>query len=70
MSRLAATIRKRRVEIGMPREQLAYLAGLSLATIIRIEMRGHIPRADRLAAIARVLGVSMDDLLGLNGEVA
>ncbi|HZI39906.1 MAG TPA: helix-turn-helix transcriptional regulator [Acidimicrobiia bacterium] len=61
---IGALIRRRRVELGISRERLAYESGLSLSTMLRIELHNHVPRADRLAAIARVLGVTADDLLG------
>lgn len=61
--RVGALIRKRREELGISRECLAYESGLALATMLRIEVHNHVPRADRLASIARVLGVTVDELL-------
>jgi transcriptional regulator with XRE-family HTH domain len=65
---VGALIRKRRGELGITRERLAYESGLALSTMLRIELHNHVPRADRLAAIARVLGVTVDELL--TGEAA
>lgn len=47
----------------MTMESLAHDSGLALSTLVRIELRNHIPRGDRLAAIARVLDVTVDELL-------
>jgi transcriptional regulator with XRE-family HTH domain len=60
---IGAHIRKRRRELGMTMERLAHDSGLALSTLVRIELRNHIPRGDRLAAIARVLDVTVDELL-------
>ncbi len=45
------------------RERLAAEAGVSLATIWRME-HGQYPRVEHLIAIADALGVSTDELLG------
>jgi len=56
---------------GMNRSQLAQRAGVDRSTLSQLlsadEMR--MPRADTVAAIARVLQVSVDWLLGLSGEI-
>lgn len=48
---------------GWTRERLAAEAGVSLATIWRME-HGQFPRVEHLIAVADVLGVSTDALLG------
>lgn len=48
---------------GWTRERLAAEAGVSLATIWRME-HGQYPRVQHLIAIADALGVSTDTLLG------
>lgn len=48
---------------GWTRERVAAEAGVSLATIWRME-HGHYPRVQHLIAIADALGVSTDALLG------
>lgn len=63
MPPLAATLRARRMALGFSRERLAWHAGVSSSTIERIETGGHFPRADRLLAIARVLGTTVEDLV-------
>lgn len=45
------------------RERLAAEAGVSLATVWRVE-NGHYPRVEHLIALADALGVSVDQLLG------
>lgn len=63
MPPLAATLRARRLAHGLSRERLAWMAGVSSSTIERIEMHGHFPRADRLVAIARALGATVEELV-------
>lgn len=48
---------------GWTRERLAAEAGVSLATIWRME-RGHLPRVQHLIGVADALGVSIDAVLG------
>jgi transcriptional regulator with XRE-family HTH domain len=63
-------VRELRLEAGLSKEHLARSANVSLSLINRIELAGHIPRADRLLAIARALGVGLDALLPAKDEVA
>lgn len=70
MDTLRYRVRELRLEAGMSKEHLARRANVSLSLINRIELDGHIPRADRLLAVAHALGVGLDELLGANGEVA
>ena len=58
--RLLVSLRAAR---GWTRERLAAEAGVSLATIWRME-RGHLPRVQHLIGVADALGVSIDALLG------
>ena len=48
---------------GWSREKLAAEAGVSLATVRRLE-RGNYPQVEHLIAIADCLDVSLDDLIG------
>jgi transcriptional regulator with XRE-family HTH domain len=66
---VGAKVRSRREEVGLSREELAAGAKSSYATIVRLE-RGHIPYAETLAAIAAVLGTTVEELLKPNGEAA
>jgi len=54
------------------RSQLALKAGIDRSTLSQLLASdlARLPRADTVAAIATVLGVSLDWLLGLSGEVA
>jgi transcriptional regulator with XRE-family HTH domain len=61
-------VRKRREELGISRERLAAQARVSTSLLRRLEADNHLPRADRLASIARALGVPIGDLMG--GEAA
>lgn len=60
---LGALLRKRRQSLGLSTHRLSALVGVRQSTITRLE-RGEIaaPRPDKLARIARVLGVSLADL--------
>lgn len=62
-------VRLAREKADISREELATQARVSFSTIRRIE-RGYIPRADRLAAIAKALGTTVEELLKPNGEAA
>lgn len=54
------------------RSQLALRAGIDRSTLSQLLASdlGRLPRADTVAAMASVLGVSVDWLLGLSGEAA
>ncbi len=56
-------IKARRKELGWLQEDLAVKAGLGTGTISRLEGHGLLPRADRLAAIAAALDLSLDELM-------
>lgn len=61
---LGQKIRARREELELTREQLiAKVEGLSLSTLIRIELRGGVPRVHTLVNLAGSLGMSVDQLL-------
>jgi len=59
-------LRSLRLARGWTRERLAAEAGVSLATIWRME-HGQFPRVQHLVAVADALGVSTDALLGRPG---
>lgn len=57
-------VRSRREELGLTRPQLLdVVEGLSLSTLINIELRDQLPRAQTLARLAKALDLSVDDLL-------
>ena len=59
--------RRRRVR-GWSRERLAAEAGVSLATVTRLE-NGRYPRVEHLIALADVLDVSIDQLVGRTSHI-
>lgn len=59
-------IRAAREAQGLPREGLAFKAGVSLNTIERIEAGRTQPRRATLKVIADVLGVEPDTLIPVN----
>lgn len=66
MAELAAgaTIRRRREERELTREQLVEkIDGLSVRTLLAIEVHGRMPRVRTLAGIAKELDLSLDDLI-------
>lgn len=56
-------VRERRLSRSLTREQLAAKAGTSTSTVTRLELNNHVPLAGTLAQIAKVLEVSVDDLM-------
>ena len=65
---LGALLRQRRQSLGLSTHRLGALVGVRQSTITRLE-RGEIaaPRPDKLARIAKALGVSLADLYALAG---
>jgi transcriptional regulator with XRE-family HTH domain len=60
-------IRQAREQRGLSQEQLAHTAGISRQTMYRAELGTHSTGIDALLKIARVLGVSVAELMP-NGE--
>lgn len=61
--RIAANVRRRRQEIGMSQEDLAYAAGKDVGTISRIERGEGSQHVDTLIDVARALSVWSGELL-------
>lgn len=61
---LAANLRKLREEAGLSQGSLAELAGISLMAVYRIEAEARWPRPATLAALAKALGVTSEQLQG------
>lgn len=62
-------LRSTRVVRGLTQEELAKQMGWGeRSNVSRLESGKHIPRADTLALLCRVLDVSADYLLGLRDE--
>ncbi len=69
MQILATRLRETRELRGLSHEALAKSPGVpGRQSLINIELHGQVPLADKLAAIARALGVSADYLLGLTDD--
>jgi transcriptional regulator with XRE-family HTH domain/molybdate-binding protein len=60
---LAARVRKARLGRGLTQAELATRAGVSPQLVSALEAGRHLPRVDAAAAIARVLGTTVEDLL-------
>jgi XRE family transcriptional regulator, regulator of sulfur utilization len=60
---LSDRVAYRRAERLLTQRQLAAAAGVSVATITRIEGGGYVPHGPTLQKIAAALGVSIRDLI-------
>lgn len=58
-------LRERRKKLSMPQTKLAEVVGIRNESIRLYEMEKVMPSGDKLAGIAKALGVSCDWLLGL-----
>lgn len=56
------TIEQLRTSAGLSRHKLAILVGTDGSTVYRWERQGRKPTVDHLRALARVLGVSSDEI--------
>ena len=68
--RIGARIHEARRALALRQADLARQAGLPVTVLSRLECGLQSVSAERLAALARVLGVSADWLLGLAGGAA
>lgn len=65
--RTGLRIRDARVAAGFTQEQLAFRAGVAVATVSRLENgRTAYPRSDEFARIAAALGTNPDALMGID----
>jgi transcriptional regulator with XRE-family HTH domain len=56
-------LKRLRTSRGFTQQQLAVAAGLSVAAVAQIERgRNHHPRVDTMLALAKALGVTVDEL--------
>lgn len=60
---VAGRLRGARAVAGLTQWELADAAGVSRSTLAKVEVVMVRPKAEFLAAVARVLGVAVDDLL-------
>jgi transcriptional regulator with XRE-family HTH domain len=56
------TIRELREQAGISQRELARRSGVHYMSIYQWEAGKHRPRFDQMRAVARALGVSMDDI--------
>jgi transcriptional regulator with XRE-family HTH domain len=64
LSSLATRLKELRVAAGMSQQSLAVAAGLSVSLVSQIEQGARSdPRISTTAALARALGVTLDDLV-------
>jgi transcriptional regulator with XRE-family HTH domain len=69
MSAIGQNVKRMRSAAGLTQQALAVAAGLSISAITQIEQgTNEDPRASTLSALARVLGVTVDDLLKVEEE--
>lgn len=66
---LAQSVRTGREELGFTRREFAREVGTSPSTIARLELAGHMPNGAVLIAIARRLGVTVDELVVQRSQV-
>ena len=62
--RVAARVRHLRRRAGLTQAELADAAGISRATLARIEAEHVDPAASTLRGLAQALGVTVNDLFG------
>lgn len=60
----AASLRAERARLDISQEELAERSGVSTAAILSYENGVYVPGADKVCAIAEVLGVTPNDLCG------
>lgn len=64
MTNIADNVRKTRKKAGLSQDKLAREAGIAYNTVVKIESgENKNPTIDTLSKIAKVLGVSVDELL-------
>ena len=61
---LASNLRAERARCDLSQEELAARSGVSAASLIKYESGEMTPGADKVCALAEVLGVTPNDLCG------
>ena len=67
---IGKNIQNKRKTIGLTQEQLATAVGVSVAAVSKWETGGAYPDITLLAPIARLLGITVDDLLGFEPQLS
>lgn len=60
-------VKQHRMRAGLRQEDIAEKLGIDRSTVAKWEAGESLPRADKLPQLARLLGCTVDDLLG-DGE--
>ncbi len=60
---LTVNIKKAREKVGLTQQELANELGVVQSTVAMWETQSSLPRADKLPALAKVLGCTIDELL-------
>lgn len=66
-SELGARVRHRRLGLGLPLRKAAEAAGVSPATLSRVERGDHIPDPENLVKLTAWAGVNLEELRSDNG---
>ena len=66
---IGETIQRLRTKRRLSQEQLAELVGVSRQAVSKWELNNALPDTDKLAPLARALGVSAEELLGNAGRL-
>lgn len=56
-------IKKAREKAGLTQQELADKLGIGQSAVAMWESQGFLPRTDKLPALAKILGCSIDELL-------
>ena len=67
---LSGNIRELRKKAGLSQEQAAEMIGVSRQAITKWETDGGLPDLENVVALARLFGVTVDELLGSEGQAA
>ena len=60
---MTVNIKKAREKVGLTQQELANELGVVQSTVAMWETQSSLPRADKLPAMAKVLGCTIDELL-------
>lgn len=60
---MTVNIKKAREKVGLTQQELANELGVVQSTVAMWETQSSLPRADKLPALAKVLGCTIDELL-------
>lgn len=61
-------IKKAREKAGLTQQELAEQLGIGQSAVAMWETQGFMPRTDKLPALAKILGCTIDELLRVDKE--